>query len=1256
MKRICTFTIILLFIFSSTPIMIPNYSTGRSIINNSISQMPDENNIVPLRKVVIVKDIPTSYIDDFSYIAAVPTSIFMYSGKQYISPVVYSENIDSAKWLLGDWGTYLSQDSGEIRATAIGEISFEERQAAQNYLRTKVFPTIIGDTSADIAAQLAINDWETANHAVLALSKDDFGTLQTTTGEFQYHFTNAVERNITFSGTVSEGSSYTNSFTTTDSDGWIFGYVNWSRGTSTPGPILTHLLVDPSGNKVDYSFLERVYFERNPAYSGSVMPLYFWFPNTQPGTWNLTVYGKYNLAGTVSYEGIVKLWPGKSFEIDVPQNAKYLNVSTFWERTSKNIDIFLVDPDGHVGEWGVGKNLLTGAQESLSVPYPKAGKWKVCVIWEEPDGTNLDGTINYKIQTFNGDLPKYMESAANGAVIASLTNSPLLYINPDSIPSSTLNALQKLSVSSIEIVDPHGLVETTVVNQLQSAGYTVSLLQSYSTLVPRIQSLSSDNDIVVVPVIGNNTSYFPAATLSAAFHGAAVFSLSGEEQTLTTRIEGAWSPFKIGPEINIYVTTQYATRNENGWIDERIPNIYMMARTEIAFEDWLTNHSAKSGGVQSIIIFSPTDLIKTTFDRSIIGSYRPGRILGKTAAMDAIMTSRAILHRFLATVATGKDTAFLTMYAYDYGTLVPNNYGTSEQIFERQMIRTALSNVGYSISEHIGKDAVIAALNQQPAQWSISTHGTLTEEPTDPPKRPDGIGVMSLRDEDAPYGFEGNQSTPDINHDKIVNPVISQDELSKHVTLTGPELDAALNNIGSTIVGFTACLIGGTKIPYILMKHSAVGVIASPRTVYFRPAGYLAVEFVRQLVAGNTTGEALRLGILLTSATYGHTIKYLDYANQHYLAGDPEIRLYKPSELTHIPSVDPNSLDLAGHKPNSGLPSIAVIGGDGTLAHTLKLLGINYDYFDSTNVSEFIDNLLLYPTSMFASGAVNQFNTVLTQNSEKINYYLMGGGTIEILGANTTISWLQYSPDVSVKSGTSFTFDDTGHPLVSSPNTLSPMAYQYVFSNISPNITVIASDGNDAIWIAGIVGLGKLTITTLQVDSNQNYVENLASWYEKPSIILQAAIYSEEIIWSGDTFHITFKLTNIYGETITGINLTIWLNTTRISISDSGNGTYVLNLDAEWTKTHEGYTSLRLVASKAGYDTLTLSLPSIYIRPLGYGILMIALAVGVVVLFIMGSWALGKIRKGHKTEKKRKPEKKESKSEPTDVKDILGVR
>ncbi len=1251
MKKIYVMLIVTLFIVSSTPVVPIQQPSIYS--KNVLSQMPDDSNIVPLSKVVIVKNNPNNYIDDFSYIAAVPTSVFLYNGKQYISPVVYSDNIDSAKWLMSDWGHYLSQDSTEIRATAIGEISFEERQAAQYYLHAKVFPTIIGDTSAEIAAKLAINDWETTSHAVLALSKDNFNALQTTTGTFQYKFTSAEERNITFSGSVTEGGSHTNSFTTTANDGWIFGYVNWSKGSTTPGPILTHLLVDPAGNKVDYSFLERVYFERNPAYSGSVMPLYFWFPNTIPGTWNLTVYGKYNLAGTVSYQGLVHFWPGKSFEIDVPSNAKFLNVSTYWERTSKNIDIFLVDPDGHVGEWGVGKNLLTGAQESLYVPYPKAGKWRVCVIWEEPDGSDLDGTISYKIQTFDGDIPKYMESAANGAVIASLTNSPLLYINKDSIPSDTIDALQKMSVSNVEIVDPHGLVDSSVISQLQSAGYTVTHIQDYSSLVSRIQTLSSDDDVVVVPVLGNCSSLFSSAALSGAFHGAPVFSLSGEDQTLTTRIEGAWSPFKIGPEINIYVTTQYATRNENGWIDERIPNIYMMARLEISFESWLTNHSARTGTIQSIIIFGPTDLIKTTFDRAIIGPYRPGRISGKTAAMDAIFVSRAILHRFLATVSADKDTAFLTMYAYDYGTIVPNNYGTSEQIFERQLIRSAMINAGFTISEHIGKDAVIAALNAQPAHWSISTHGTLTETPTDPPMRPDGPGVMSLRDEDAPYGFESNATNPDSNNDHLVNPVIDQDELSKHVTLTGQELDAALENIGSTIVSFTACLIGGTEIPYILMKHSAVGVIASPRTVYFRPAGYLAVIFARSIAAGNTTGEALRQGILYTSATYGHTIKYLDYANQHYLSGDPEIKLYKPSELTHIPAVDPNALDLAGHKPNSGLPSIAVIGGDGTLTHTLTLLGLSYDYFDSTNITDYINNLLLYPTTVFATGSINQFNTILTQNSARLNYYLTGGGVIELIGVNQTVTWLSISPEVVEQAGTTFTIADSQHPLVSSPNTLSPVSYQFAFSNIPANITIIGKDNNNVVWIAGVVGLGKLSMMTLNIDGNQDYVENLVSWYNKPSIILQELIYSEEIIWSGDVFHITFKLTDLYGNPVTNANLTAWLNNTAIKITDSGNGTYILNFDSAWTQSHVGYTSFRITASKNGYDTLTLSLPSIYIRSLGFGILMIGLAVGVIVLFVIVSWAIGKRGKGSKSKSKKTA--KEKKSETTDVRDILGV-
>ncbi len=83
------------------------------------------------------------------------------------------------------------------------------------------------------------------------------------------------------------------------------------------------------------------------------------------------------------------------------------------------------------------------------------GKWTVIVTPHYPYGQEKStDTINYHINT---EVREHSEtrinaglSAANGAVLASQINAPLLYVTEDSVPIETQNALNALGVKDIK--------------------------------------------------------------------------------------------------------------------------------------------------------------------------------------------------------------------------------------------------------------------------------------------------------------------------------------------------------------------------------------------------------------------------------------------------------------------------------------------------------------------------------------------------------------------------------------------------------------------------------------------------------------------------------------------------------------------------------------------------------------------------------------------------------------------------------------
>ncbi|MCK5265891.1 MAG: hypothetical protein KAR03_09820, partial [Candidatus Thorarchaeota archaeon] len=426
-----------------------------------------------------------------------------------------------------------------------------------------------------------------------------------------------------------------------------------------------------------------------------------------------------------------------------------------------------------------------------------------------------------------------------------------------------------------------------------SALAAVTTLNTYTAVSNSIVTLSENPDIVITVPTGDNNEFFGPAAYSAAVHGSPIFSLCGNDNYLTTRAQETWAPYLIGPEIdNIYVINKYDNRAENGWYDERIPNKFSMMQSVDDFETFLTVRGAyNSTDPQPVVVVAPVTLLPISFDRSLQCDFQPGRIPAENPSDASILINRGLLHRYLFLTAENADTSLVSMYAYTDGSMVNDNNLDQYVLNQIENTTDALTSAGFVIEQEVGVNEVFSQLSSQVGLWTLSTHGTLTLLPRDPPDRPSGHGYFSLRNAQAPYGFEDSlavrESPSDSN--QLVNPVAFSAEAANHVIISSDELEAELDNIGSPLVILTACLLGGTGMPLMLMQHGAVAVTAAPRTVYFQPAGLLSVFLAQGLSEGSTIGEALSNGLTLTSSDYANPLTNRDprdYANQQILFGD----------------------------------------------------------------------------------------------------------------------------------------------------------------------------------------------------------------------------------------------------------------------------------------------------------------------------------------------------------------------------------
>jgi len=1173
----------------------------------------DESAPVPLRRIAFVANDPYSYLDEFSYIAAVPGSVFtdVDTGTRYISPLILKDGSDAESWLIHDWVEYLAGDGGMTQAISIGDFTDSSILEIQSLIGTKIYPRFSGATSADVAAQLAVAEWESSTIAVFALAAENFEAPLITSDEASYTFQNMKTELETSEVTSTLPVSI--SFSPPSSTGWLEGSCNW-----TSGEIFTHSILDPDGNTVDYSVRSRVYHERLVG-----IPLNFWVPKTMDGEWEMIIHPPPGVSGTIPLEFEVSYHPGFTHGVTVPNDAKWLNVSITWDNAGTNLNLALIDPEGRLAQWSPTESVLSGFGESVDFPYPMAGDWTVLVSWMDAVEEQNNVDISWDVSVMPSELQDYLESAANGAVLASLLNVPLLYVNTDSVPEVTTWAAERLGVNDVILVDPANVHSISLENELNNYSGIFRNISNYQTLADEIRIVSGQNDVVISIPTGDGSEFFAPAAFSAAFHGAPILSLCGTDNSLTTRAEETWAPYLIGPEIDVYVTNTFTARAENGWYDERIPNKYSMTKSVTDFENFLDDRGAYNAtSSQSVVIVAPVDLLKISFDRSLQSHFSPGRIPAENPAMASVMIARGALHRFLYLSAESADTVLLSMYAYTDGYTYVDNFLYPHSLHQYTDSLTAFQGAGYQVESHIGFEAVFEALDSQVALWSLSTHGTLTELPTDPPQRPGGIGVFSMRSKDSPYGME-TEGVADFNADYIVNPVLG-DDAPYHVLKTTTDLEGAVDDIGSPIVIVTACLLGGSRFPQMLMEHGAVGVMASPRTVYFQPAGMICKLVTDSLVTGNSTGAALSHAITTVSFDYSDPLVTdpRDYANQHVLFGDPEIHLYEPTSSPHVPSADPLTSSFGGHTPGRGVAEVAALGTSGYLPDTLGGLGISHDYYSTSNYSSFEMLLSMRRVVLVEPGSLSSLSSNLNTSSDRLQSYVRNGGVFVVLGVSGDLSWSPWpvSHDSS-GSGTSVTIIDPAHPLITIPNTLASTAdYQGYFSSTWSNLSILATDGTNPVIVAAALGTGKLALTTTTpTDAERNAtIQNAVSWADAPSILLRNIQKNQQIIWEGDRVIITLQLKDQLGNGIASANVLATFNETEVATVDDGEGIYTVILTEEWTTGKVGIHHLRIDARKAGYDTLSLTLADFMLirsSPLLIILLGAGVVIGVMVLY-----------------------------------------
>lgn len=1143
------------------------------------SEALDHSTYKPYKRTTFVYSDPTSYLDEYAFIASVPANVFWHNKTLYTAPIIYGESI-TGDYLLEDWKTYCDHWGGISYMDFIGPYSTDYIETMKDYLESEKYGSIVADNPYEYAAEIALHDWTNSDAAVIAPAKTHFAKPQKIYGEFHGNFFDITSEYIksyyfgpelsppTFETFPIESSHpYVNNefevypiyhpgaeavrvhfenitveqdfdhifvlggnfeliadYTGHHLDVWTpliigdtvyivlysdeifteWGFLadgyEWFTSTFLPvirvgewlnftvpanmtginhvevsllnyveyagDIILRCYLIDPDGNLVDYDF----YWA-----SPEEMP-YTWTmedtnerPSTTLENYTVAVYAQHFDDPDYGFmvDCFIESYAGKpdnayTFMIPVPKNAELLSIWWLWNSTwgtySNNMMVQAVDPSGdwHFFNLFDRENVEYPSWEHpVYVPHPAPGNWTI-ITQAIPTDLNLDMAcdfeIHYEIKLYPATQPDYMSSAANGAVIASLLDVPLLYTADDSLPEKAAEALRVLNVKNVILVEAGNMITAAVETTLTDIGITIlEDLENMTSIISYIQGISGEADLILTIPTG---SFFAPATLAGAFHGGPVLLFEGLGKEVVTLADSNWGYHWYAHELGTWVYLQTGLYPSMFYL--KSPNYAKMCAMSDTFFEWIGSLGADKPTVETVVTVAPTDDVRPLFERGIICGAKAGRIPGQNAEEDVAMIDRAMLYPAIAFATQGYSKVTPSCVAYSFGIPFVGNNGTEVPVNDWNITDYAES-AGYMVEPHIGEYEVFTAINEGTTFWYLANHGSLGwwtfpflwQFPSDQ----GAIGLWAFDPPTPCRGYEAVNTTtwewvedsghPDLYNifdDPFPDGLVFQSSFEVNSLFRwvyGTELEDWLGSVHSMMAMFMTCYVGASEIPTILMQHGAASAFGNMRTGWALPptTSLFTLEYARKVFAGETIGDAFIAAVEWAGYDYythwvnwtvASTIPYQTIdgiqpftywnyfffpANTYILYGDPELTLLEPT-AEEPEALDPLQMAICGsHKPGHVTRSISInITSPTSGAYIKGVIDISW------TIS--LQNTVLESCLLYVDGSSFDVSHLTSYS----------WNTTEVLDGNHTITLIATDPIDNVNSTTMWVIVDNTIP------------------------------------------------------------------------------------------------------------------------------------------------------------------------------------------------------------------------------------
>jgi hypothetical protein len=628
---------------------------------------PSYKSVVPMKRVTFVNFDENSFLDDYAYLAAIPTAVFNDGGKLFSNPLLFYQDEYPVKeenelslnarqgidYFMEDWMSY---SNGQLDQMTL--INVPKDKVSQ--WKAKEYTLIEGRDPYTIASEIALRDWSYSDNAVVAVVDENFEKPN-------YVLNSKVEGRISgdkkiigetfFSPQLNKLNPCYHYFEVPEGYKYLKSRTWWASilvgsGKQSALPLDFNAVIPPGDPdsqlycKYNGEWMQAAItdswnigsmdIERAETYvynSGEWRLGITQVPTKKIGDRIQEIYGSFrdiirNMVRGITFQTDITIYPG--IELAIPDKPPFgcrdANFKLTWGATDAHLGFSIIGPGG--------EEVLSATDEETNYQEIHLGQlgeclpdeeYSVCVYRLDEDDRPVDFKVEYSWgQNFTREEADSLTSATEGAVLASVLNAPLLYISASDLSKQATDVLYKLGVENVYLVDIGSHASEKVVKTFNEIAQIKENYKEAEQIYKAIMSLTGKNDVIfstIDPWTKSPTSTKPPynetkaglsigpAAYCAAHHGSPVLIVDNH------------------PELSSAVVwhTEFWKRHPKGRQAITVAQMYLTGKRVYKF---LKEHDFDREGEETMITVADQFEIGASWDRAFVGKAKPGRIFG----------------------------------------------------------------------------------------------------------------------------------------------------------------------------------------------------------------------------------------------------------------------------------------------------------------------------------------------------------------------------------------------------------------------------------------------------------------------------------------------------------------------------------------------------------------------------------------------------------------------------------------------------